>query len=88
VPFASIVPVGVTVIETNSSLGGGTLAAVDELPQPFAAMHTATKQAIARTNRYRFGMQIKLLVLRESSPGVKMKTSHVFLLLILTDIAN
>ena len=88
VPLARDAPVGVTVRDVKTSVGGGRLAEPDdEPPHAFAAKHTATRQAMASTHRTRFGMQIKLLLLRKSSPGVEMKTSHVFLCSIVTDFA-
>ena len=87
-PLARDAPVGVTVRDVKTSVGGGRLAELDdELPHALAVKHTATRQAMASTHRTRFGMQIKLLLLRKSSPGVDMKTSHVFLCSIVTDFA-
>jgi hypothetical protein len=61
-----------------STLTGGVvpLVALDEPPQAFAPRHAARRQAMASTDRCRFGMQIKFLQLRKSSPGAEMKTSH------------
>jgi hypothetical protein len=73
--------VGVTVIEVRTSVGGGVLTALDEPPHPLAAKHAASTQVIASTDRTRVGMQINRLLLRESSPGLEMKTSHVILAL-------
>lgn len=76
VPFGSEAPVGVTVIEVRSSTGGVVpLTAPDEPPHAFAPRHAARRQAIASTDRNRFGMQIKFMLLRKSSPGMEMKTS-------------
>ena len=75
VPFGSEAPVGVTVIEVKSSVGGTTLALLDEPPHPLAAKIAARTQAAASTDRDRFGMQIKFMLLRKSSPGMEKKTS-------------
>ena len=50
VPFASIAPLGVTVIEISVSLGGGRLAELDELPHPLVAKIAASRQTIASTD--------------------------------------
>jgi hypothetical protein len=86
VPLGRDAPDGVTVMEVRTSTGGVVpVTALDEPPQALATKQTASRQAIASTDRYRFGMQIKLMLLRESSPGVVMKTSHVVLSTIVPD---
>lgn len=89
VPLGRDAPDGVTLMEVRTSTGGVVpVTAPDEPPHALAPRHVARRQAAASTDLYRFGMQIKLMLLRESSPGVEMKTSHVVLLTIVPDFAH
>jgi hypothetical protein len=76
VPLGRVAPEGVTVMEVRTSTGGVVpVTALDEPPHALAAKLAARTHATASTDRYRFGMQIKFILLRKSSPGMEMKTS-------------